>query len=345
MIRKNIQNLKPYVCARDLYQSGIFLDANENSFGSVLNDYKSLKINRYPDPYATDFKKALSKYLKISSKYIFCGVGSDELIDLIFKIYLDLNNNIIINKPTYGMYQVVADINNINTKNVLLDDNFDIDLQAINNQVDKKTKIIIACSPNNPTGNLLSKKKILKLCQKYTKKIVLLDEAYIEFSSQASLIQMVKKYPNLIIIRTLSKAWGLAGLRLGYAVANPGVILALNKVKAPYNINSISQYLGTKALKNKKQMSSFKKVIIKERNKLINELKKINIPVFKSETNFLLIQVKCATEIYNKLAKKYGIIIRNRTDEPKLNNCLRITIGTPEQNKKLIKALTNILNI
>lgn len=343
MIKKNIQNLKPYTCARDLYKKGIFLDANENSFGSVISDISKLKFNRYPDPYATEFKAELTKYLKIPQKYIFCGVGSDEVIDLLFRIFVNPKENILINQPTYGLYQVAADINNIKTKTVLLDDNFDLDLAAIDKKITKQTKIIITCSPNNPTSNLLSKQKIFKLCRKYKNKIIIVDEAYIEFSNQPSLATQVKKYKNLIVTRTLSKAWGLAGIRLGYAMADPKIITALNKTKAPYNINSITQAIGVAALKNKSRLLKFRQQILKQRKKLEQELKKIDLEVLPSDSNFLIFKIKNATKIYKTLANKYGIVVRDRSNEPKMKNCLRITVGTPEQNQKFLKALRKIV--
>lgn len=344
LVRKNILHLKPYTSARDLYSSGIMLDANENSFGSAFNEIDGLNLNRYPDPHQKILKELVGNYLGIQKDNLFFGVGSDEIIDLLIKIFCEpKKDKILIPEPTYGMYRVAADINNVDVTSVLLNDEFQIDREKINSDFTEDIKIIFLCSPNNPTGNILYKKDILHLCKTYNS-IVVVDEAYIDFAEKSSLVNEIKNFPNLIIMRTFSKAWGLAGIRLGYCITNSEIINILFKVKAPYNINSLTQYALTKALKNRKIKDSYVKKITRQKELITKELGKLPgvIKVFDSDANFLLIKCSNAKSVLKKLVRK-GIIIRDRSNQPKLEDCLRISIGTEEQNKILLNALKEIL--
>ena len=344
LVRKNIVNLKPYTSARDENSSGILLDANENSLGSTFNEIKDLNLNRYPDPNQNDLRDLISAYLDVSKENLFFGVGSDEIIDLLIRIFCEPGKDkILIPEPTYGMYKVTADINNVPAVRVLLNDDFQIDLKEINKNFTRDIKIIFLCSPNNPTGNLLRKDDVLGLCKK-NNSIVIVDEAYIDFAESFSLINEVGNYPNLVVMRTFSKAWGLAGARLGYCVANEEIVKILFKVKAPYNINSLTRFALGKALNNVKLKNSYVKTIIEERENLKKEL--LLLPgvskVFDSDANFLLIKCTNAKTILKKLAER-KIIIRDRSSQPKLEGCLRISVGTKEENKILLNALKGIL--
>lgn len=244
LIRKNIRDMKPYTSARDLYSRGILLDANENSFGSVV-ELKGESLNRYPDPHQLSMRERLSAYLDVSPHKLFFGVGSDEIIDLLIRIFCAPGkDSIMILEPTYGMYKVAADINDVKSESILLNDNFDLDTEAILNSWNNRIKIIFLCSPNNPTANLLNKNSI-KTLLKETKSIIVVDEAYIDFAGDgSSCIDLINKYPNLVILRTFSKAWGLAGIRLGYCIGDEEIINYLFKIKAPYNISSLTKKLS-----------------------------------------------------------------------------------------------------
>ena len=345
LIRNNIRDLKPYTSARDLYSRGILLDANENSFGSVV-ELKGESLNRYPDPHQLSMRERLSAYLDVSPHKLFFGVGSDEIIDLLIRIFCAPGkDSIMILEPTYGMYKVAADINDVKSEAVLLNDNFDLDTEAILNNWNYGIKIIFLCSPNNPTANLLNKNSI-KTLLKETKSIIVVDEAYIDFAGDGnSCIDLINKYPNLVILRTFSKAWGLAGIRLGYCICNEEIINYLFKIKAPYNISSLTKKAFQDAFSNVRKKNEFVSSILGEKQFLINELNKINdlIKLFPSDTNYMLIKIKNALSIQKQLAEE-GIIIRDRSSQPKLENCLRITVGTHEQNKKLVNSLNKILN-
>lgn len=345
LVRKNIIDLKPYTSARDIYDSneGILLDANENSFGSTFIEFNGLKLNRYPDPHQKDIRKATSDYYSIPYKNIFFGVGSDEVIDLLVRIFcIPGKDNVIIPEPTYGMYKVSCDINNIETKEVLLNDDFQINLNAVKEKVSVDTKIVFLCSPNNPTGNVLDKKDIVSLCNELNV-IVVVDEAYIDFSIKSSVVEEIKNHKNLIILRTFSKAWGLAGIRSGFCAADEEIINILLKVKAPYNINALSRYALIKAVANSSRKDEYVSSLIKERERLKNQLETLLIvkKVYNSDANFLLVKFKNAKLVQNKLMEK-GIIVRDRSTQPKLENCLRISIGNEEENDALWEELRKI---
>lgn len=337
LVRKNILGLKPYTSARDQYQDGVFLDANENSLGSVVeSDINDL--NRYPDPHQKQLRKSLSEYLRIDETKLFFGVGSDEIIDLVIRIFCEPEkSNIIIPQPTYGMYKVACDINNVEVKDCKLDSNFDLDVETIINLADDKTKIIFLCSPNNPTGNLLDNEKIKSLAQAING-IVFIDEAYIEFSEDKTFMSELAWFKNVIISRTFSKAWGLAGVRCGYCVADEFIINLLFKVKAPYTINRLTENLIIKVLKNSERMKEFVSKILSEKERLISELNSFDfvINIYPSDANFILVKIKNAEDVFNYLNQK-GIRVRMRKDDEQLKDCLRITVGNREENDLLIK--------
>lgn len=342
IVRKNIQLLKPYSSARGNFLDGILLDANENSFGSVINS--KLKLNRYPDPNQIELRKAIAKYLKVNFKNIFVGVGSDEVIDLLIRIFCEPSkDNVLICEPTYGMYKVACDINNVKTKTVLLKDDFSIDVKLVLKSINTKTKMIFLCSPNNPTGNLLSLNDIKEIAKKFNG-IIVIDEAYIDFANEKNHLNVFRNFNNVVLLRTFSKAWGLAGVRCGFIVADEEIINVLFKVKSPYNMNKLTSDIILSALKKHDKKDNFVKMVVSERNKMFAELTKIDgvLKVFQSEANYILFKVKDADFVYNSLVKK-GIIIRNRSNQIKLENCLRVSIGTPEQNKLFLKELKKLL--
>ena len=345
LVRKNIIDLKPYTSARDIYDSseGILLDANENSFGSTFVEFNGLKLNRYPDPHQKDIRKVTSDYYSIPFPNIFFGVGSDEVIDLLVRVFCNPGqDNVIIPVPTYGMYKVACDINNIETKEVLLNDEFQIDQKAIFEKVDNRTKMIFLCSPNNPTGNVLHKNDILDLCRKHNV-IIVVDEAYIDFSIDDTMVEEIKNQKNLIVLRTFSKAWGLAGIRSGFCAADKEIINILFKVKAPYNINALSRYALIKAVANYQRKDDYVKSILKEKERLKNQLETLLIvkKVYNSDANFLLVKFVNAKLVQNILLEK-GIIVRDRSTQPKLENCLRISIGNEKENDILWEELRKI---
>ena len=339
IVRKNILNLKPYSSARDEFSGneGVFLDANENGYGSPLKE----NYNRYPDPLQIEVKEKLSKLNGLPVKNIFLGNGSDEAIDILFRAFCKpAKDNVIIFPPTYGMYEVSANINDVSVLKVpLIAETYEIDTASVLTTITKNTKLIFVCCPNNPTGNGIKWSSIKKILSNF-KGIVVVDEAYINFASYRSLVTELENYPNLVILQTLSKAWGLAGLRVGLAFASKEIIDIFNKIKPPYNINAVSQKLVLDALDKSKQVNKWIKKIILERIKLSNKLVKLSfiLKVYPSEANFILVKTVDAKGIYNYLISK-KIIVRNRSQVTLCENCLRITIGTKEENKKLLNIL------
>lgn len=338
--RENIKNLRPYSTARDEYkgQASIYLDANENSFGSPLPaDY-----NRYPDPLQLDLKDAISKIKGVPIENTFLGNGSDEAIDLLYRAFCEPGkDNVIILPPTYGMYEVSANINNVEVRKVNLLSNFQLDLDGIAEAIDSNTKIIFICSPNNPTGNSIIRTDIETVLANF-QGLVIIDEAYINYAKQRSFIKELTEYPNLVVMQTFSKAWGLAALRLGMAFAARPTIDILNKVKPPYNINQATQDLALAALQNVNQVNEWIKVTVEERDSVsiaLSDLKIVN-KVYPSDANFVLAEVSDATGIYDYLVNQ-GIIVRDRSKVTLCEGCLRISIGTPAENQNLIAALKN----
>lgn len=344
LVRKNILKLKPYTSARGSYLEGILMDANENSIGSAVKDEKDLELNRYPDPNQNRLREKLSAYLGVESSKLFFGVGSDEIIDLLIRIFCEpKKDSVLIPQPTYGMYQVACEINDIKVIEVPLGKGFQLDNNSTLKAAQKNTKIIFLCSPNNPTGNLLTKKSILQILNNF-KGIVVIDEAYIDFSEKNSSVRLLDKYENLVITRTFSKAWGLAGLRCGYSIANESITNLLFKVKAPYNMNKLTASAVLEALGNSKQKDNFVKKLNLEKEFLISEMKQIKQikKILPTDANFITFRINNATGIYYKLVKE-GVIIRNRSSQLNLENCLRVSIGTRKENKIFIKKLKEII--
>lgn len=338
LVRKNVLQLKPYTSARKEFsgEARVFLDANENSFGSPIKPF----YNRYPDPMQLQIKSRLAEIYGLSPSQIFLGNGSDEAIDLAFRIFCRPEKDFaIICPPTYGMYEVLAEINEVGLKKISLTEDFQLDEKAIRQAFDENTKLLFICSPNNPTGNAFPSEQIRSLIRDF-RGVVVLDEAYADFSSQESFVSEVKRFPNLIVLRTFSKAWGLAGLRVGIAFADEEIISFFNKVKPPYNIAQASQEKILEALDNREQVELMIAKIKEQREKLINELKKLPIveKIFPSDANFVLVRVKNADAVYRFLLAN-GIVVRNRSDA--CQNCLRITVGTAEENEILLQTLRN----
>jgi histidinol-phosphate aminotransferase len=337
LVRKNVLNMKPYSSARDEFhgEAEVFMDANENPYPSPYN--------RYPDPLQWKVKQKLSQLKGVKPEQIFLGNGSDEPIDLIIRAFCEPNHDsILITEPTYGMYKVCAEVNAVNVQQVLLTPEFDLDLGEIPNTFDATTKVIFLCSPNNPTGNLLSRDRIVEVLKRFYG-LVVIDEAYIDFTKSKSFVNELKKYPNLVVLQTFSKAWGLAGLRLGMCFASEAIISILNKIKYPYNVNIRTQELALDAMENAYRKDIWVDEILKEKESLTRDLKGLSLvdKVFSSDANFLLVRVKDAQSTYQYLMDN-NIIVRDRSRVNLCYNCLRITVGTPEENKRLIDALKQI---
>ncbi|CAM4237858.1 histidinol-phosphate transaminase [Flavobacterium terrigena] len=339
LVRENIKTMQPYSSARDEFkdfeQKMIYLDANENP-----NDNG---INRYPDTQQKSVKKILSGIKKVATSQILLGNGSDEVLDLLFRAFCEPNkDNVITLPPTYGMYDVLANLNAVENKEILLNDDFEPNVSKILSEVNENTKIIFLCSPNNPTGNSFSDESIVTLLESFNG-LVFLDEAYIDFSSRESWLSKMNDYPNLVISQTLSKAYGMAGIRLGILYASIEIIEVLNKIKPPYNVNILTQYKAIQNLENTKKINKQIIDIQLEKKFLFKCLLKLNfiVKVYPSEANFILIKVDNANKRYQQLLEK-GIVIRNRTSQPLCDNCLRITIGTSEENLKLINTLKEL---
>lgn len=333
-VRKNILNLKPYSSARDEFkgEAEIFLDANENPYSTAFN--------RYPDPLQWKVKEALALVKKVKPEQIFLGNGSDEAIDLIIRAFCEpYKNAILITDPTYGMYAVSADVNAVPVIKVELTKEFDVDTDGILSAVTPECKVIFLCSPNNPTGNLLNAASIMRILDEF-EGIVVIDEAYIDFTQSASFTEHLAAYNNLVVLQTFSKAWGLAGLRLGIAFASAQIIAILNKIKYPYNVNVQTQQIALNVLQEVDKKDKAVAEIVEEREKLKNELLTlpITIEVYPSDANFLLVKMKDAHAVYLYLMDR-KIIIRDRSRVTLCKDCVRITIGTPSENKNLIEAL------
>jgi histidinol-phosphate aminotransferase len=343
LIRKNIRALKPYHSARQDYLSGCLLDANENAFGSVFST-DSIPLNRYPDPSQRELRSELAVLNNVAIENVFVGVGSDEVIDLLVRVFCEpRNDSVVVVEPTYGMYRVAASIQDVEVRSCLLNDKFQIDMDAVRNTVDSSTKLIFCCSPNNPTANLLHAEDIIALCELGA--IVIVDEAYIDFAQTKSVSTQVIAYPNLVMLRTLSKAWGLAGIRLGYCIADAAVISYLMKVKPPYNINVQTSRTALEALCRKDELLHLVASITRARAWLAGELARLSCVdnVFPSDANFLLVRCTDASAMYHFLASR-NIIVRNRSSEPLLQNCLRITVGTRPENEMLVQAMKEFVS-
>ena len=335
LVRPNIWKLAPYSSARDEYsgkEAHVFLDANENPYNTPYN--------RYPDPLQREVKSALKKVKGVPEEMIFLGNGSDEAIDLAYRVFCNPGrDNVVAIAPTYGMYQVCADINDVEYRTVLLDENFDFQANALLAACDANTKIIWICSPNNPTGNSLNRDEILKVIERF-EGIVIVDEAYIDFAQQLSMRQELPAHPNLIILQTMSKAWGSAAIRLGMAFASKEIVAIYNKVKYPYNVNQLTQQQALEMLKDPFEIDKYVKILLAERTRLMQSFQELPVceKIYKTDANFFLAKMTDANAIYNYLVDK-GVIVRNRNKIQLCQNCLRITIGNRTENNELLAAL------
>jgi histidinol-phosphate aminotransferase len=340
LVRENVKAMKPYSSARDEFEdfdtaNMIFLDANENPYENG--------VNRYPDPQQASVKSVLAQQNRVGKNQILLGNGSDEVLDLLFRAFCEPKiDNVITLTPTYGMYGVLANLNAVENREVLLSNDFQPQLESIMKMVDNYTKMIFLCSPNNPTGNSFSEDSVQYLLDNFNG-LVVIDEAYIDFSDKASWIQKINEYPNLIITQTLSKAYGLAGIRLGICYASAEIIAVLNKIKPPYNVNELTQKRALERLGNPIQIKEEINSIIAQREQLLKVLSEVKFvsKIYPTEANFILIKVDNANQRYYELIAK-GIVIRNRTTQPLCENTLRLTIGTEEENQKLIAALNSL---
>mgnify|MGYP003628229375 FL=1 len=342
IVRENVKGLSPYSSARDEYVSDgskmVFLDANENPFETG--------VNRYPDPHQRRLKEVLAEKKGVSSQQLLLGNGSDEVLDLIFRAFCEpKEDNIISLPPTYGMYKVLAGINNVENREVLLTKDFEPNVPEILRVADDRSKLLFLCSPNNPTGNSFSNSSVRELLNNFNG-LVVVDEAYIDFSSEKSWITELSNYPNLVVTQTLSKAYGMAGIRLGTCYASEEIISVLNKIKPPYNVNELTQQRALERVLDTNAVNLEVSDILREREALVNALGKVDFveKIYPSDANFVLAKVDDATKRYNQLLKK-GIVVRNRTTQPLCENTLRFTVGTKEENKILISALQNITTI
>lgn len=335
LCRKNIWSLAPYSSARNEYagrEARVFLDANENPYNQPFN--------RYPDPLQLELKEALSKVKGVPAENIFLGNGSDEAIDLPYRCFCEPGkDNVVAIEPTYGMYKVCADINDVEYRPVLLDEHYQISADRLLAATDSHTKLIWLCTPNNPTGNCLKREEVIKVIEQF-EGLVIVDEAYSDFSSQPTFRAQLSKYPNLIVLNTMSKAWGCAAIRLGMAFASEEIILLFNKVKYPYNVNLLTQQQALEALKDPFEVDNWVKILLQERSRMIDAFAMLPIceKVYPTDANFFLAKMSDAPTIYNYLVDK-GIIVRNRHRVQLCENCLRITIGTKTENSELIAAL------
>jgi histidinol-phosphate aminotransferase len=334
IIRKNVQDLAPYSSARDEFEGimdGVFLDANENPFKSA--------VNRYPDPYQKELKEIVAKYKGVQINQLIIGNGSDEILDLIVRATCDPGKDKIVTiTPTYGMYKVIANINDVKITEVPLSATFDLEKEKIL-EAAKDAKLIMLCSPNNPTGNLLNRNDVLAIAKKFDG-ILVVDEAYIDFSNGKTLLQDLNDYDNIFVCQTLSKAYGLAGIRVGFGFGSAQLIDILNKIKPPYNVNELSQKFAIARLKDMKTVSSEVMQILLERSRVLEELMHISavLKIYRTDANFILFKVENADELYNFFIKN-DVIVRNRTNLPGCKNCLRVTIGSSEENDRFLNVL------
>ena len=334
LIRKNIAALKPYSCARDEFkgEASVYLDANENPFNAPFN--------RYPDPLQRELKEQLAAIKGVPAGNMLLGNGSDEPIDLLYRAFCEPGiDNVVAIEPSYGMYRVCADINNVEYRRVLLNDQFDFTAGSLIAATDSHSKLIWLCSPNNPTGNSLNRSEIVKLCISF-EGLVVLDEAYIDFSEHASATSLLQEHPNLVILQTFSKAWGNAAIRLGMAFADTEIIQVLNKIKYPYNINILTQQQALKALQHKDKVAEWVALLKTERSRLIAELGKLPMVrhIFPTDANFVLLRVDDANALYQYLITQ-SIVVRNRNTVSLCMDCIRITVGTPDENNQLLQAM------
>ena len=345
LAKKSVRAGAAYSSARSLVrEASIFLDANENAFGSVIPKISGVDLSRYPDPLAEKLRVAFGKFSGVSANKIIVGNGSDEIIWLLLLAFVEANEEILTFIPTFSMYRVFGQLLGLKVAEVPLESDYSLDVRKFLKKISAKTKLIFLCSPNNPTGQALPLETIEKVLK--TGKLVVLDEAYIEFAPEKSATKLLVKYPNLIILRTFSKAWGLAGLRVGCGLMDPAAIAILQKVRAPYSVDRLSQELAIRSLANFSKMKKTVKKILTEKEKLAEKFWDLGLTVFPSDANFLLVRfpdgVKAKT-IYEKLVKQFGLVVRDFSNKKLLENCMRITVGTSAENVKLISALKKTL--
>jgi histidinol-phosphate aminotransferase len=338
LVRENIKKLKPYSSARSEFSgmARVFLDANENSYGSPLTKW----YNRYPDPLQWEVKKKISTIKNVPAESMLLGNGSDECIDLLIRAFCNpQEDSILICPPTYGMYEVYANINDVKVIEVPLLPDFSLNLEGIEAAIEEKTKIIFICSPNNPTGNSFEREDVEIILNNF-EGLVVVDEAYINYSRHRSFLSELKEYPNLVVMQTFSKAWGLAALRLGITYASEEIIGVLNKIKPPYNINQSTQDLVLKALENLEDVNAMIRETVREREDLVKKLGVLSFvqKIYPSDANFILVRVEDANKVYNFLKEK-GIIVRNRNNVILCEGCIRITVGTEKENNELVEVL------
>ncbi|MEM7186540.1 MAG: histidinol-phosphate transaminase [Bacteroidota bacterium] len=340
LVRKNVRSLQPYSSARDEYSKTggnmVFMDANENPFNTL--------VNRYPDPQQRSLKQRIAERKGVAVEQVFLGNGSDEVLDLLYRAFCEPSqDNVITLPPTYGMYKVLGGINDVEIKEVLLLPDFQPDVERILEAQTTGSKLLFICSPNNPTGNILSAEKIHTLLQKF-KGLVVIDEAYADFSKNPSWIDQIANYPNLVVTQTFSKALGMAGIRLGVCYASSEIISVLNRIKPPYNVNELTQQFATERFAQLDRMQQELKTILEQRQRLVEALVPVSFiaEVYPSDANFLLIRVDDARKRYQQLLQK-GIVVRNRSTQPLCENTLRITVGTPEENELLIQTLNDLI--
>ena len=341
LVRPNIRELTPYRSARDDFEEGLLLDANENSLGAPYHEAEGL--NRYPDPHQKELRKAVADWRETNPEQVFTGVGSDEAIDLLFRIFCEPGKDrVITTPPTYGMYRVSAGIHNVEVDEVLLDKQFEPVVDDILSAAGEQTKMLFLCSPNNPTANSIPLDTLEEILEQFPGMVVL-DEAYIDFSMEPSRVMLIDRYPNLVVLQTLSKSFGMAGIRLGLAFAQKTVIDFMMKVKAPYNVNALTSKYALEAFRHLDTVRFNVDSIRDERKRLHGELKKIPAvkKIYPSDANFLLAKIDNALETYKKLAEK-NVIVRYRGNEPRCEDCLRITVGTPDENDQLIETLKEV---
>lgn len=337
LVRPNVWNMKPYSSARDEYHgsASVFLDANENPYNTPYN--------RYPDPMQWKLKERIAELKGVAVKSIFLGNGSDEPIDLVIRAFCEPGTDRIVSiAPSYGMYEVAAEVNNVEFCKVELDKSFNLDADRLLQAVDERTKVIYLCSPNNPTGNSLEREKLYRILNTF-QGIVVIDEAYIDFSTEPSFLSELNQFPNLIVLQTLSKAWGAAGIRMGMAFASPEIIFILNKIKYPYNVNMLTQAQALDILNHADRMKEQLDAILSERARLQSVLSGLACvkKMYPTDANFILVDVGDANGIYDLLVNK-GVIVRNRTNVTLCDGCLRVTVGTPEENQALLAVLETI---
>lgn len=338
-VRPHVKRLVPYTAARHLYREGLFLDANENPYGPPVPELGA-DLHRYPDPHSGELRCALSEWLGVQPERLWVGNGSDEGLDLVIRTFVEPGEEVVIAAPTYGMYRIAAEAHGAGIREGPLDDAFDLDLVATLDTA-RGAKAVFLCSPNNPTGNLLAPDRVTRLADGFDG-LVVVDEAYVEFADRPSLVSATTTHPNLVILRTFSKAWGLAGARVGYLVADAAIVDYLDRLNLPYPLSAPSQRAATAALRRAAEMRATTMKIVAERERLTRGLAGLGYEVFPSQANFVLVRIPGARRVYRRLAEEFGIVVRDRSDLPRLGDCLRVTVGRPEDTDRLCAALEAI---